>query len=130
MFDLIYSYTRRQAIDDGVLIEVPSGLAIEAGFKCHVALTSAAWAECVEWSEADTERKGIPQDLNGRLWDVLWMARCAASANPNTNQTQFAVYRIPRQGDGTGAIKEQLTLHIGPGDSGEPVATIMRLGED
>jgi len=130
MFDLIHSYTRREALDDGVLMEVPPGLAAEAGFKCHVALTATAWADCVEWREEDTERKGIPQDLNGRLWDVLWMARCAAVANPDTNQTQFAVYRIPRQGSTTAASKEQLILHIGPGDAGEAVATIMRLGED
>lgn len=130
MFDLIHSYTRSEALDDGVLVEVPSSLAAEAGFKCHVALTAAVWVECVEWREEDTERKGIPQDLNGRLWDVLWMARCAAVANPDTNQTQFAVYRIPRQGSATAASKEQLILHIGAGDAGEAVATIMRLGED
>lgn len=130
MFDVIHSYTRREALDDGVLVGVPADLATEAGFKCHVALTAAAWADCVEWRDEDSERKGIPQDLNGRLWDVLWMARCAAVANPNTNQTQFAVYRVARKAGTNNAIKEQLVLHIGPGDAGEAVATIMRLGED
>ena len=130
MFGVIHSYTRSEALSDGVLVEVPPGLAAEAGFRCHVALTAAAWVECVEWREEDTQRKGIPQDLNGRLWDVLWMARCAAVMNPDTNQTRFVVYRIPRQGDTTAAVKEQLILHIGPGDAGEAVATIMRVGED
>lgn len=130
MFDLIHSYTRSQAIDDGVLVEVPATLAAEAGFRCHVALTAAAWADCVEWQKEDTERKDVPQDLDGRLWDVLWMARCAAVANPDTNQTRFVVYRIPRQGDGMGASKAHLVLHIGPGDAGEAVATIMQPGED
>lgn len=130
MFVVIHSYTRGEALSDGVLVEVPPSLAAEAGFRCHVALTAAAWVECVEWREEDTERKGIPQDLNGRLWDVLWMARCAAVASPDTHQTRFAVYRIPRQGATTAAVKEPLILHIGPGDAGEAVATIMRLGED
>ena len=130
MFEIIHSYTRRGAICDGVLVEVPAHLAGEAGFRCHVALTAAAWADCVEWREEDTERKAIPQDLNGRLWDVLWMARCAAVANPDTSQTTFAVYRIVRYETSNGATKAHLVLHIGPGDEGEPVATIMQVGED
>ncbi len=44
--NLIYAYTRAQAIADGVLIDV-SAFAAEAGFKYPVALTSAAWANCV-----------------------------------------------------------------------------------
>ena len=130
MFEFIHSYTRREAIADGVLVEVDASLAAEAGFRCHVALTAAAWADCVEWREEDTDRKGIPQDLDGRLWDVLWMARCAAIASPNTSQTTFAVYRICRYETSNGATKVQLVLHIGPGDEGEPVATIMQVGED
>lgn len=130
MFEVIYSYTRREALADGGLVEVPANLAAEAGFRCHVALTAAAWADCVEWREEDTHRKGIPQDLNGRLWDVLWMARCAAIADPNTSQTTFAVYRICRYKTSNSATKVQLVLHIGPGDEGEPVATIMQVGED
>jgi type I site-specific restriction endonuclease len=35
--EIIYSYTRKQAIADGVLIDVTE-LAKEAGFKCPVAL--------------------------------------------------------------------------------------------
>jgi hypothetical protein len=39
--EIIYSYTRKQAIADGVLIDVTE-LAKEAGFKCPVAFTSSA----------------------------------------------------------------------------------------
>ncbi len=130
MFDVIYSYTRREAIADGVLVEVPASLAAEAGFRCHVVLTAAAWADCVEWLEEDTKRKDIPQDINGRLWDVLWMARCAAVANPTAYQTQFGVYRVDRYETSNSATQAHLVLHIGPGDEGEPVATIMEVGED
>ncbi len=45
-FVLIHAYTRAQAIADGMLIDA-SKLAKEAGFKYPVALTSAAWADCV-----------------------------------------------------------------------------------
>ena len=42
--DLIHSYTRAQAIEDGVLVDV-SDVATEAGFKLPVAITRAAWAQ-------------------------------------------------------------------------------------
>jgi hypothetical protein len=40
--DLIYRYTRADALRDGVLIDV-SEVAREAGFKWPVALTAADW---------------------------------------------------------------------------------------
>ena len=44
--DLIHRYTRADAIRDGVLIDV-SETAREAGIRWPVALTAAAWAQCV-----------------------------------------------------------------------------------
>ena len=41
--DLIHSYTRQQAIEDGVLMDV-SETAKEAGVRFPVALTRAVWA--------------------------------------------------------------------------------------
>jgi hypothetical protein len=69
--DPIYRYTRAQAIEDGVLIDV-SAVAREAGIAYPVALTSAAWGRCV------TVPPGVEgQDEAGRLWDVLWLLRLA-----------------------------------------------------
>jgi hypothetical protein len=45
--EIIYSYTRKQAIADGVLIDVTE-LAKEAGFKCPVAFTSSVLREACE----------------------------------------------------------------------------------
>ncbi|MDE2205458.1 MAG: hypothetical protein KGK12_02325, partial [Armatimonadetes bacterium] len=42
--NVIYSYTRREALEDGVLIDV-SKMAAEAGFRYPVALTAALWAD-------------------------------------------------------------------------------------
>ena len=70
--EVIYRYTRAQAIEDGVLVDV-SETAREAGFRWPVAMTSAAWADCVAWSEEDNQRQ-VNQDESGRLWDVLWSA--------------------------------------------------------
>ena len=89
--DIIDIYTRRQAIEDGVLVDLndPSftfrpGLNIcaEAGIKYPVAMTVAAYSATV--SEPGTP---LPpgQDISGRLWDVLTMFKVAASASKMTN---------------------------------------------
>ena len=43
---VISSYTRKQALVDGALIDV-GDMAWDAGFKFPVALTRAAWDDCV-----------------------------------------------------------------------------------
>ncbi len=48
--DVVSRYTRKMAIEDGYLVDVPD-MAKEAGFKFPVALTRAAWDDCVDWSE-------------------------------------------------------------------------------
>ena len=53
----IYVYARENAIDDGTLVDV-SEVAREAGFRIPVAMTAAAWADCVAWSEADSQQIG------------------------------------------------------------------------
>jgi len=68
--EVIYSYTREQAIEDGVLVDISdSELTKNAGFKVPVCLTSNVHALC-------EVPKGLEggQDYKGRLWDVLWMA--------------------------------------------------------
>ena len=127
--EVIYSYTRAQAIDDGVLIDATE-MAREAGFKWPVALTVAAWSDCVAWSDVDNERQ-VYQDQSGRLWDVLFMASFAVRTANNANrQLQFDLQRIPRNGRSTTSQRLTLKLILGPGDGGEPVITIMLPGED
>ena len=69
---LIISYSRNDAIADGVLIDVTE-TAKEAGFRYPVAMTSAAWAACVEIPDGVSG-----QDETGRLWDVLTLLRHAS----------------------------------------------------
>jgi hypothetical protein len=45
-FDVIHSYSRAEAIRDGVLIDV-TAVAREAGFRYPVALTAAVWERYV-----------------------------------------------------------------------------------
>ncbi len=127
--DVIFSYSRAQAIADGVLIDI-SEIAREAGFKVPVAITRAAWADCVEWSEATQQRKRTVQDESGRLWDVVYMANFEARRNAGHSRVTFTVYRVPTEGRGIVPKPATLVVHVGPGDQGEPVITIMQPGED
>lgn len=120
-WDMIYVYTRAQALEDGVLVDV-SEMAREAGFRWPVAVTAAVWALI----EAIPERYRGLQSTDGRLWDVLWLASCAirSSATPGTELRYSLTLHT--------AQSSHLTLKLvtGPGDRGEPVVTIMLPEED
>jgi hypothetical protein len=122
--EAISTYSRAQALEDGVLIDVTE-IAAEAGFRFPVAITSDAWADCVAWSNEDSERQTY-QDESGRLWDVVYMAShgIRASKAPG-DRLLFQLYRIPRDGRSTKAELTSLKLIIGPGDTPEPVITIL-----
>ena len=124
---VICSYSRAQAIADGVLVDV-SAMAREAGFSVPVAMTSAAWADYVEWSDQDSNRQ-VHQDESGRLWDVLWMSHLAAR-HAHEGIVAVRLYRLPRGGRGRMPRMTTLYMHIGPGDAGEAVITLMCTCED
>jgi len=127
--DIISTYTRAQAIEDGVLIDI-SSTAKEAGFEWPVAMTAGAWADCVAWSDTDSQAQ-VYQDQSGRLWDVIFMAFQAISLSRETgDRLLFRLYRVPRDGHSTDAELTTLKLIVGPGDSGEPVITILLPNED
>mgnify|MGYP000128521510 CR=1 FL=1 len=63
--EVISTYSRAQALEDGVLIDA-GHMAKEAGFRWPVAITAAAWDDCVAWTDEDS-RTQVPQDLAGRL---------------------------------------------------------------
>lgn len=127
--DIIYSYSRAQAIADGELIDV-TDTAREAGFTVPVAVSRAAWADCVEWNDEIEARKAVTQDESGRLWDVLWMAFIACRAKGNNQRRIFELYRVPREGRGNRPRRVALAVTIGPGDDLAPVITIMQPTED
>jgi len=127
--DVIFAYTRAQALADGVLVDV-SETAREAGFRWPVAMTRAAWEDCVAWSEEDSQRQ-VHQDEAGRLWDVLWMAYYAIRNAPSGDgQIVYSLYRVPRDGKSIEVVLTRLKVVAGPGDDGDPVITLLLPGED
>ncbi len=129
-------YTRAQAIEDGQLIDV-STVAREAGIVWPVAMTSAAWADCVEWTDATEARKGYTgQSESGRLWDVCWMLSLAVRGalrrglDASQQPLYYSLLRTPAAGRGVMPRKATLKFMVGPGDQGEPVITVMLPSED
>jgi hypothetical protein len=132
----IHSYTRAQAIEDGMLIDV-STTAREAGIVWPVALTSAAWADCVEWTDATEARKGYTgQSESGRLWDVCWMLGLAVRGalrrglDASQQPLYYSLLRTPAAGRGVMPRKVTLKFMVGPGDEGRPCITVMLPSED
>ena len=121
---VIHTYTRAQAIEDDVLIDV-SEMAYEAGFRWPVAVTAGVWA----YVEPTRELEAQGQSTEGRLWDTLWMASLAARrASTGTIQVTFEVAYIQKPGKGPETVSLKMVAR--PGDEGEPVMTIMLPGED
>lgn len=125
---VISTYTRKQAIEDGVLVDV-SKQAQELRFTVPVAITSAVWADCVEWTDEDSKRQ-THQDQSGRLHDVLWMFWLRARVCKDAEIVMFQLLRVPRGGKARTPRMVELKSMIGPGDNGEPVITIMFPNED
>lgn len=125
---VIHSYSRADMLADGNLIDV-TATAKEAGFKFPTAITRAAWEDCVAWTDADAERTGCYQDVEGRLWDVLYMAMHAAKACRGGDQIKVQLVRVDRHAtpteEGVEPTEVELIMIIGPGDTPEPVLTIM-----
>jgi hypothetical protein len=122
--EVIYTYTRAQAIADGGQVQIIQ-TAQEAGISFPVFITRAAFDAYV------TVPPGIiGQDEAGRLWDVVWMLRFAIlKARPGQNRLPFALYvrnehRAPR------LVK--LIAVCGPldVDDPQPAITVMMPDED
>lgn len=121
--EIISVYTRAQALEDGVLVDITS-LAREAGFKFPVAVTQGVWAVL----NPSDELKAGGQDFTGRAWDMLTILRHAIRAASRMDEVHFAPLFIMEPGQK--ALPVEQWAKCGPGDRGEPVITIMLRGED
>ncbi len=121
---VIFSYTRKQAIEDGVLIDVTK-MAKEAGIKYPTAITATVWEKYIVPSD---ELKGYGQSIEGRCWDTIWMFRVAADKDEIGEMVLFKLYYLMKPGKKPQIVT--LKALCGPGDEGEPVITIMLPEED
>ncbi len=122
---VIYRYTRAQAITEGELVDV-TATAARASFLFPVAVTRALDADIRDIPESNHD------DYDTRLWDVLWMRAAAVKG------------ALPAEKQGPGTLVYELDMPVadratrsyrvkavcGPGDTAEPVITLMKPDED
>jgi hypothetical protein len=121
---VVYSYTRAQAVADGVQVEVTK-VAQEAGIKHPMFLTRAVFDAYVAVPPDVTG-----QDEAGRLWDIVWMTRFAIiRAKPGVDRVPVALYV---RNDNRAAKLIKLIAQCGPLDIDDPAPaiTVMLPDED
>jgi hypothetical protein len=120
---IIFAYTRKQAIEDGVLVDLtrPGFRRIlqKCGIRVHAAMTATCFAAVIvrELSERTA------WEALCRTAAVLTKFRETALAKPDTSRVDFHI-------EGVDGQDVAMYAHIGPGDQGEPVLTFMLEGED
>lgn len=126
----IYSYSRAQAIKDGVLIDV-SKMGRQAGIKYPVAVTAAVYDEYIRVPKM---LQGL-QDEDGRLWDILWMFAYAVRSeqikgHEGLFDVSFLMWVRKNHDETTRQEDIQFKSVCGPNDNGSPCITIMKPDED
>lgn len=122
--EIIFSYTRKQALADGFQIDVTE-TAREAGLRFPVFLTRTVWEAYVK---IPPDVSG--QDERGRLWDIIWMLRFAITCTrPGCNRLPVALYV---RNDNCTAKQVNLIATCGPLDidDPQPAITVMMPDED
>ncbi|MCP9964112.1 hypothetical protein LUX57_01950 [Actinomadura madurae] len=106
----------------------------DARLRYPVALTRAVWLDCVQWNDEEAEKTGAIQDEDGRLFDVLTMARVALSRVSGA-QAVATVHRVPRgipydEDTADDIPLVYLLVTVEQDDDGDPCITISQLNED
>lgn len=120
----IHTYTREQALEDGVLVDLMQDKMAETArqhYKFSIACTSAVF---------DIMRKAVENtrhcnDYAGILHDMLWMSRIyKRTVDENT-----VIFRVIIKGAGRKSVFD-FKMVCGPDDDGTPCLTIMFPNED
>ena len=122
---VIYSYTRAQAVADGVQVEVTK-TANEAGIRSPVFLTRTVFDTYVAIPPGVT-----CQDETGRLWDIVWMLRFAIlRSRPGADRIPVALYVRQSNTERPRLIKLIATCGPLDLDDPQPAITVMMPDED
>ena len=122
--EVIYSYTRAQAVADGVQVDV-SKVAAEAGIRFPVFLTRTVFDAFVTVPPDVTG-----QDEAGRLWDIVWMTRFAIiRARPGVDRLPVALY-VRNDNRAARLVKLIATCGALDRDDPQPAITVMMPDED
>ena len=121
---VIYSYTRAQAVADGVQVDVTK-TAQEVGIKFPMFLTRAVFDNYVAVPPDVTG-----QDEAGRLWDLIWMARFAIlRSHGHTDRLPVALY-VRNDNHRAKLVKLIAVCSALDIDDPQPALTLMMADED
>jgi hypothetical protein len=123
--EIVYSYTRAQAVADGYQIEVTK-TAQEAGIRFPVFLTRTVFDAYVAVPD------GVEgQDEAGRLWDILWTLRFAIrrAAGQGLARVSFALY-VRNDNQRPKLVKLAATCGALDLDNSQTAITVMMPDED
>lgn len=112
--EAIYTYTRQQAIEDGVLIDL--GQTAREYYKFQVCVTASIWAEIMAAAVQDG------QDLRGIVRDILFMSQRYITKRISQSEHYFKVV--------IAGTTHDYKIMVHGGDFGEAVITILQLNED
>ena len=122
-FHLVHSYTRQQAISDGVLIDLTSAFPSETRmYRWNVCCTDSVWSliECA--AECDSTEVAV------YVWDVCYMSHLAIAALRDSGHPElYFKVCLP-----LGTPEKKLKMVSGPVgfDDPSPCLTIMLPSED
>ena len=122
---VISSYSRAQAIEDGVLVDLSALCPDECMlYKNNVCCTQ----EVFSLIDRAVHNKQFCNDLKGVVWDVIFMSthNVVKEVDPTTRLFEVIIKGANSMPKGIYRFK----VVCGPGDEAEPVITIMLPNED
>lgn len=126
---VISTYTREQAIEDGVLVpieHIDPRMATESLFRWPVCLTDHVYSDVIKVPDHPNARG---QSEAGRLWDVLWMCKLAVHRRTDKDEQEnpglMSFEVLATDDKGNQQLHKLWCTISGEGKNGSPVLTIM-----
>lgn len=117
--DLIFSYSRKEAIEDGTLVDI-TAIAGTCGFRLNTCITEAIYNTLCNKT---VNCEGIDKNIRYMLREVYAFIQ----ANKHKQSDRLDVpLRLP----GSEKERDVLRVVVGPGDDEKPVLTICYQGEE
>jgi hypothetical protein len=114
--DTVYSYSRRQAIEDGVLVDLTFLVITRQHWNVQLCCTDSVWTII---QDAVTNHG---KDLTGILHDLYTVAKHAIKHATSQDRIYFRAT--------VGVTAHDFVLAYGPGDTAMPVLTLMLPSDD
>lgn len=116
--DLIFTYTRKQALEDGLQMKLEgekAQMAKDVGYKYPIYLTACV----IDIIDIAVNNPKHCNDWNGVLWDILWMSRnYATTIDKQTHSFQVIITGVGRK------KYHKFYIQCGPTDIDDPTPAL------